>query len=255
MTAVNQINSWVSDQTNQKIPSILSVDVVDNLTRLILVNAVYFKSDWIEQFDKSRTQEADFKVAEDNTIKVPMMHMPNIKLYCGIHKELNCMALELPYKNLLQSMFVLLPDDKVTSLQQLESSLTAEHLIRARNVFGIRDREVNVWLPRFKMDTNINLKGTLSNMGMNDLFESGKADLSGIDGTQELYISEALHRAFVEVNEEGAEAGAATALIAMCRCESLPEDPIDFKADHPFLFFIQDNVTESILFFGRFTAP
>ena len=245
----------MSEQTNQKIPEIVSPDAVTELTRLILVNAIYFKGDWNKKFDKAETEDKDFRISKEKTVTVPLMHIPNFKVKYGVNNELNCQAIELPYNKHAMSMFVLLPDDTVTSLQEVESKLTSDHLINVEEKFKMREMEVHVWLPRFKLDEKLSLKEIFSIMGMDEMFSVDKADLSGIDGTKELYVSQVFHRAFVEVNEEGSEAAAATAVVTMCECAMLPREPLKFKADHPFLFFIRDNVTGSILFLGRLVIP
>ena len=243
----------MSEQTNQKIPEVVPLNAVNAQTRLILVNAIYFKGDWNKKFDKERTEDKDFRISKEKSVKVPLMHMPKFKVQYGVNNELNCQAIELPYNNLTLSMFVLLPDDTVTSLQEVESKLTSDHLINVENKFHMSEREVHVWLPRFKLDEKLSLAEILSSMGMGDMF-SKNADFSGMDGTKDLYVSNVFHRAYVEVNEEGSEAAAATAVI-MNRKSALIKDAFEFKADHPFLFFIRDNVTGSILFLGRLVNP
>ena len=245
----------MSEQTNQKIPEVVPLNAVNALTRLILVNAIYFKGDWNKKFDKAKTEDKDFRISKEKSVKVPLMHMPKFKVQYGVNNELNCQAIELPYNKHALSMFVLLPDDTVTSLQEVESKLTADHLINVREKFHMNAKEVHVWLPRFKLDEKLSLKEIFSIMGMDEMFSEENADFSGMDGTKELYVSQVFHRAFVEVNEEGSEAAAATAVVMMTRCAMIPRDPVEFKADHPFLFFIRDNVTGSILFLGRLNNP
>ena len=246
----------MSEQTDQKIPLVVPPGAVNKLTRLILVSAIYFKGDWNKKFDKANTEDKDFRISKEKSVKVPLMHMSNFKVKYGVNNELNCQAIELPYNKHALSMFVLLPDDTVTSLQEVESKLTSDHLIDVRDKFHMSQESVHVWLPRFKLDEKLSLDKTLSIMGMDEIFSEGKADFSGIDGTKELYVSQVFHRAFVEVNEEGSEAAAATASYMMrTRCAMIPRDPVEFKADHPFLFFIRDNVTGSILFLGRLINP
>ena len=150
-------------------------------------------------------------------------------------------------------MFIILPDHKATSLTEVEKKLTFDDLSGIRQKFKMVHQEVNIFLPKFKLDEKLSLAEALSGMGMKDLFMEGLADLSGVDGSKQLFVSQVLHRAVVDVNEEGTEAAAATAVgIAMC-CALL--DEVIFRADHPFLFFIQDKATKSILFLGRLVKP
>ncbi|NWS90629.1 SPB8 protein, partial [Toxostoma redivivum] len=169
--------------------------------------------------------------------------------------DLQTKILELPYVGNELSMIILLPDaiqDESTGLERLERELTYEKLKDSISPEKMKSTLVRVSLPRFKLEEDYNLKLVLSSMGMADAFESGKADFSGISSGNELVLSEVVHKSFVEVNEEGTEAAAATALVANC-CAILrvPE----FTADHPFLFFIRHNTTRSILFCGRFCCP
>jgi len=251
--AVGVINSWVSENTNQKIKDILSAGDVNALTRLILVNAIYFKGDWERKFDATVTAQEDFQVSATETVKVPLMFMKKVKAVYGVNHKLNCQAIELPYVKKALSMFVILPDHTVTDIHALERSLTVDDLVNINNSFKMEEREVNIWLPRFKIDEKLELNGLLAKLGIVDLFSEGKADLSGINKAKELFVSKILHRAYVEVNEEGSEAAAATAVVMMMR--SMPRPPFDFRADHPFLFLIRDNTTKSILFFGRLSKP
>ncbi|NXJ93401.1 SPB6 protein, partial [Corythaixoides concolor] len=163
--------------------------------------------------------------------------------------------LELPYVGKELSMIILLPDaiqDGSTGLETLERELTYEKLIDWINPEMMDSTEVRVSLPRFKLEEDYNLKPLLSSMGMPDAFDLGKADFSGISAGRELVLSEVVHKSFVEVNEEGTEAAAATAGVMMMRCAMIVAE---FTADHPFLFFIRHNKTSSILFCGRFCSP
>ena len=151
-------------------------------------------------------------------------------------------------------MFVLLPDPTATSLSEVEKKLTASDLVNVREKFDMSLVKVIVWLPRFSLDEKLDLVNMLAAMGMADLFKAGAADLSGIDGSKELYVSNVLHRAVVEVNEDGTEAAAATAVVMMMRSMPIDKPPV-FHADHPFIFFVQEKSTKSILFLGRLVKP
>jgi len=252
--AVALVNNWVAEQTNQKIRNIVPLSAVDASTRLILVNAIYFKGDWAKKFDASKTKDEDFHVSSSEKVKVPLMHMPKAKVSYGVHQQLNCQAIEFPYAGDTLSMVILLPDHTVSSLQELESKLTADHLYNVRKEFSMHNQEVNIWLPRFKLEETLELNKALDKLGIVDLFVEGGADLSGMDGTKELYVSKVLHKAFIEVNEEGSEAAAATAVVVMTRMAVISKS-FDFRADHPFLFFIRHNATNAILFVGRLMKP
>jgi len=242
-----QINQWVEDRTNEKIKDLIPEGVLNALTRLVLTNAIYFKGDWASQFDKDNTKDADFFISPDKTVTAPLMHQ---KEYFKYGQTDTLELLELPYKGDDLSMLVLLPKEK-DGLAALEKELTAENLTAWQK--RMYKKEVLVYLPKFKMTSEFSLNDTLKAMGMSDAFDQLKADFSGMDGTKNLYISAVLHKAFVEVNEEGTEAAAATGVVMGLR--SMPAPPPVFRADHPFVFIIKDNNTDSILFVGRVTDP
>jgi len=248
------INSWVAEKTNNKVTEIVPESAIDALTRLILVNAVYFKGDWLNKFSADDTTDQDFHVSQSETTRVKMMHM-NAEFYYGVNQELKCQAIELPYAGDTLSMFILLPDLSATNLTEVEKKLTSHDLINVTEKFRMESLDVHLWLPKFHLDEKLSLAEALSGMGMRDLFTESVADLSSIDGTKELYVSKVLHRAVVDVNEEGTEAAAATAVQVMLMCASFPTKEIYFRADHPFLFFIQEKTTRSVLFLGRLAKP
>ncbi|XP_071409494.1 serpin B6-like isoform X3 [Pithys albifrons albifrons] len=249
-----EINGWVEERTEGKIQNLLAEGILDSMTRLVLVNAIYFKGNWEKQFNKERTTERPFHINKNETKPVQMMFKKDTfnMTYIG---DLQTKILELPYVGNELSMIILLPDaiqDGSTGLERLESELTYEKLMDWINPEMMDSTEVRVSLPRFKLEENYDLKPILSSMGMPDAFELGKADFSGMSSGNELVLSEVVHKSFVEVNEEGTEAAAATAAIMMMRCAMIVPD---FTADHPFLFFIRHNKTCSILFCGRFCSP
>jgi len=254
-STVGLINNWVADNTNQKIKDILSVGDVNELTRLILVNAIYFKGAWEKKFSTEATTEQDFHVSASEAVKVQLMYLRKVKVGYGANQKINCQVIELPYEGKALSMFVILPDHTVTDIHAVEGSLTVDDLVNINDSFKIRVSEVNIWLPRFKIDEKLKLNDLLSKLGIVDLFREGKADLSGVDNSKELYVSKVIHQAFVEVNEEGSEAAAATAVIMNCKMASVPKPVFDFRADHPFLFLIRENATKSIIFLGRLAKP
>ncbi|MFQ5799481.1 MAG: serpin family protein [Bacteroidota bacterium] len=248
--ARRKINVWVEEKTENKIKDLIPPGILDDLTRLVLVNAIYFKGNWASQFQKTLTKEAPFWVTPTKKIKVPMMTQQQKFRYA---ESDSLQILELPYVGNDLSMVVLLPR-KVDGLAELEDALTVESLEKWTR--GLNEREVQVLLPRFKMDSQFGLNKTLASMGMIDAFDQDKADFSGMDGRKQwLYISAVIHKAFVDVNEEGTEAAAATAVVMGARGLGVPKPPLIFRADHPFVFLIRDNHTGSILFLGRVVNP
>jgi len=247
-TASKMINKWVEDKTKKKIKDIIQPGVLDALTRLILVNAIYFKGNWASQFRKSATKDVPFYLTQKESVSVPMMNQEETFGYAEYE---NIQILKLPYIGYDLSMLVLLPK-KIDGLADLEKSLTADNLERWRN--RLYNKEVYVFLPRFKMTSQFYLGEMLKSMGMTDAFNRTKANFLGMDGNPNwLYIATVIHKAFVDVNEEGTEAVAATAVTTTSLIGGPP--PKVFRADHPFFFFIQDNTTGSILFIGRVVNP
>ena len=246
--ARKMINKWVEDKTQDKIKDLIQPGVLDALTRLVLVNAIYFKGNWESQFKISRTKDAPFYVTPNKSVQAPIMSQKQKFRYAEIE---TLQVLELPYVGDELSMIVLLPR-KADGLKQLESSLSVENLKRWKRRIG--KREVLVFLPKFKMTSMFRLDKTLVSMGMVDAFNDSKANFAGMDGRPDwLYIGAVLHKAFVDVNEEGTEAAAATAVVM--KLSGMPAPPPTFRADHPFVFLIHENRTGNILFMGRVTDP
>jgi len=240
------INDWVEQKTNRKITDLIKPGMLGALTRLVLANAVYFKGNWASQFDPKQTQDGQFLVATNTHVKCKMMHREATYPFAEIP---DLKVLELPYAGDDLSMIVLLPQ-KMDGIGALESEFTAAKL--AGWMKPLRRQEVEVALPKFKLTCAFSLKRTLTAMGMTDAFIE-KADFSGMDGRKNwLYLSAVLHKAFVDVNEEGTEAAAATAEFVEVGAELVPPT---FVADHPFVFLIRDKRTGSILFLGRVTDP
>jgi serpin B len=244
------INGWVEKQTRDKIKDLIAKDVLQPDTQLVLTNAIYFKGKWAVEFSKKATNDELFFTAPEKSAKVPMMH---IRGGYGYYEDADLQALEMPYKGNELAMVVFLPKKK-DGLAALEKSLTPVNL--AKWVGGLRYTEtVIVTLPRFKMTSEFSLAKQLASMGMKDLFSMG-ADLSGMRRDGGLFISDAIHKAFVEVNEEGTEAAAATAIIARPTAAAVNPRPIPvFRADHPFAFTIRDRRNGSVLFMGRVADP
>jgi serpin B len=242
-----EINTWVEKQTQEKIKDLLKPGVIDSLTKLVLTNAIYFKGDWNSQFKKDQTREEVFNDGSDAKRKVPMMHQTAKFKY---HDAGELQVLEMPYAGKELSMVVLLPK-KVTGLADLEKSLTADKL--AGWLGKVREQEVIVSLPKFKTTSEFGLKPALEALGMKKAFLMPGADFSGINGKDDLYITAVVHKAFVDVNEEGTEAAAATGVVIGVK--SLPPPKPEFRADHPFIFLIRDTRNDSVLFLGRFVEP
>ncbi|MBW4617986.1 MAG: serpin family protein [Cyanosarcina radialis HA8281-LM2] len=246
--ARHTINEWVAENTEGKITELISKGVITVLTRLVLVNAIYFKGNWTSQFEPSWTKPAPFWVASDRAIQVPMMQQTQT---FGYKETEDLQVLELPYVGDGLSMVILLPRQR-EGLTNLESKFTLENVDRWTS--QLRPREVMVSLPRFTIQCPFRLDDTLKAMGMKDAFSSEKANFSGLDGrVNELYIGAVCHQAFIDVNEEGSEAAAATAVVIVTK--SLPPPPRIFAADRPFIFLIREQHTRSVLFLGRLVMP
>ncbi len=243
------INAWVEEETQDKIKELIPKGALDVLTRLVLTNAIYFKGDWASPFEEEETKDEPFTLLDGQKLDVPMMHQTE---KFGYAEDEGLQVLELPYVGKELSMVVLLPKS-ADGLADLEKSLTAENL--EKWLAGLRRRNVVVALPRFKVTCGFALGKALKSMGMTDAFSPAAADFSGMNGGKEpLWIGAVIHKAFVEVNEEGTEAAAATAVM-MVGGMARPEPTPVFRADHPFLFLIRDTRTGSILFLGRVANP
>lgn len=249
------INAWVEEQTRDKIKELIKSGILTPLTRLVLTNAIYFKGDWAAQFKKTATKDEPFHAGGGKQPRVPLMQQTG---KFGYMETPDFQALELPYIGDRLSMTVLLPREK-DGLADLEKRLTAKDL--AEWLGRMKRRTVKVQLPRVKTSSGFELRSVLKTLGMKDAFaapssrpEPAGADFSGMDGARDLYISAVIHKAFVEVNEEGTEAAAATAVV-LSRSPSVEGPPPVFRADHPFLFLIRDRRSGAILFLGRLALP
>jgi serpin B len=241
-----QINEWVEQKTNNKIRDLIQPGILNPLTRLVLTNAIYFKGEWAIPFKETSTNEAPFWLNRDTSVTVPLMFQKGDFRY-GKNESMQLLA--LPYAGNNLSMIVLLPNE-VQGLPALEASLTQDNL--ASWLKSLKKREVRIFLPKFKMTSEFNLERILGAMGMASVF-TPQADFSGMTGSKDLYINAVIHKAFVDVNEEGTEAAAATAVTM--RMTAIAAPPAEFRADHPFLFLIRHNSSGSILFLGRVTNP
>uniref|UniRef100_A0A5F5PZN6 Serpin domain-containing protein n=1 Tax=Equus caballus TaxID=9796 RepID=A0A5F5PZN6_HORSE len=244
-----KINSWVESQTNGKIKDLLPYGSLSSAI-LVLVNAVYFKGQWDEKFDKKRTVEEKFWLNKDTSKSVQMMKQKSFFNFTDL-EDMQAKILEIPYKGKDLSMMLLLPNE-VDGLQKLEGKLTAEKLIEWTSSQNMREKEVDLYLPRFKVEESYNLEEVLMSMGMVDAFSTREANFLGIAESKGLVLTKVVHKSFVEVNEEGTEAAAATGGVVGITSLPIYES---FHCDHPFLFFIKHNKTNSILFLGRISSP
>ncbi|EHH58952.1 Plasminogen activator inhibitor 2 [Macaca fascicularis] len=251
--ARKKINSWVKTQTQGKILNLLPEGSVDGDTRMVLVNAVYFKGKWKTPFEKKLNGLYPFRVNSAQHTPVQMMYLRE-KLNIGYIENLKAQILELPYAGDV-SMFLLLPDeiaDVSTGLELLESEITYDKLNKWTSKDTMAEDDVEVYIPQFKLEEHYELKSILRSMGMEDAFDKGQANFSGMSERNDLFLSEVFHQAMVDVNEEGTEAAAGTGGVMSGRTgHGGPQ----FVADHPFLFLIMHKITKCILFFGKFSSP
>jgi serpin B len=243
-----QINEWVKVQTREKIKDLLGPRVVTLLTRLVLTNAIYFKGDWVDAFKKEATRDRPFFLADGGKVDVPLMHRTGPYHYAEAD---GYQLLDLPYQGGRVSMTVLLPR-KPDGLAAVEKGLTADRL--AGDLKRLRPEErVHLYLPRFRVEKGFELTGPLQALGMKAAFDA--ADFGGMHtGPEKFKISRVVHKAFVDVNEEGTEAAGATGVVLEAASPPPPQ-PKEFRADRPFLFLIRDSATGSVLFLGRVTNP
>jgi serpin B len=245
-TARQDINNWVSDQTNQKIKDLFTEGTIDSGTRMVLANAIYFKASWNTPFDASATANGDFKLKDGTTVSVPMMTSGEAaSMYV---KADGYQAVKLPYKGQGTSMIVILPD--AGQFDAFEAGFTSAQLDEILS--GLEYTHIDLTLPKFKVESSFSLNQTLTDLGMTDAFSPSKADFSGMDGKLDLYISQAIHKAYIAVDEKGTEAAAATG-VAMAA--SAIFNPPLVKVDRPFLFLIYEESTGTILFEGRVLNP
>ena len=241
--AINEINKWVSNKTNNNIPELLSTTDVSDLTRLIIANAVWFKADWLKAFDKEKTGKRNFNNLNGKTSVVEMMQQKSeFKLF----ENKNYQAIDLPYQGEQFSMLIFLPRETKNFLK-LEKQLLQNTIEEVEK--NMNKRKVHIQLPKFKTSADIELKNTLAEMGMPLAF-SDSADFSGMTGNTDLKIDKIIHKAKIEVTELGAEASAATAVIMVRKSAIIRE--IQFNANRPFIYLIKDNNTGSYLFMGRY---
>lgn len=239
------INQWVSEQTEEKIKDLLPEGSINNLTRLVLTNAIYFNAAWLHQFNEKATADGQFHLLNGTEVTVPMMKQTQSFGYAAGN---NYKAVELPYDGRELSMVVLLPS--ADQFKSFESALTGQQVKTI--IQNLKNQQVILTMPKFNFESQFSLKPTLSTMGMPVAF-TDQADFSGMNGRKDLSISDVIHKAFVSVDENGTEAAAATGVIV--GVTSAPLEPIQVTLDHPFIFLIRDIQTGTILFVGRVVNP
>ncbi|XP_076847769.1 antithrombin-III [Brachyhypopomus gauderio] len=246
-----KINEWVSEKTKGKINDTLPEDSIDSTTILVLVNTIYFKGQWKKKFDKADVTESHFHVSDNQKCLVPMMYQETKFLY-GKFPEDGVKVLELPYNGGGISMVLVLPTGN-TKLSEVEAGLTLKKLSGWLN--ATTETTVSVQIPRFRIEDNFSLKDKLEAMGLHHLFSAEHSNLPGMvaNFTKGLYVSDAYHKAFLEVNEEGSEAAAVTALVFLGRSLNLNRE--SFVANQPFLLFIRESTINTIIFAGRVANP
>ena len=236
------INDWVEEKTRDRIEELLPAGSVNELTRLVLTNAIYFNGNWKHQFKKEATHEAPFYLAGNGQTQAPLMYQKQKFLY-GRFGDVQ--MLEMPYVGDDLSMVIVLPD-AISGLAAVEASLSAD-LLDTR-MAAMTEQEVEVYLPKFTFESSFELPDALQALGITDLFDPWLADLTGMADAG-LFITRAIHKTFIDVNEEGTEAAGATGVIG--GITSVPPPPPVFRADHPFLFALRDRHTGSLMFLGR----
>ncbi|MCS6866779.1 MAG: serpin family protein [Gemmataceae bacterium] len=249
-TARATINTWVEKETRDKIKNLLPPGSITMLTRLVLTNAIYFKGDWDVQFKKEDTKEQPFILADGTKKNTPLMFRVGGYNYAETDRY---QVLDLPYVGKRISMTVILPR-KPDGLPAVEKELTGAQLTTLLQSLRY-EKQVHVHLPKFKVEKSFTLNEPLKVLGMRTAFQRD-ADFSGMHtGGEDLHITAVIHKAYVDVNEEGTEAAAATGVVVAPTSVAEPPKPKYFRADHPFLFLIRDLRTQSVLFMGRLTEP
>ncbi len=248
-----QINNWVAEKTHGMITNLLDGSAIGPLTRLILVNAVYFLAEWLDPFEESLTSPQPFYLlpgGDTECVEVPMMRQ-TLPLQYMVDETLGLEAVRIPYKAM--SMLVLLP--RPGRFQAVEDALHADLLQAVLAALG--PHEVSLELPKFEMESSFELREVMMSLGVHTAFDEHRAEWSGIsDDPEGLVLSEVFHRARVRVDEQGTEAAAATAVAVLAGIEEMERpQPIPFIVNRPFIFLIRDDETNAILFLGRVTIP
>ncbi|MCC7491142.1 MAG: serpin family protein [Fimbriimonadaceae bacterium] len=240
------INDWVSQQTAQKIRDLLPEGSIDSLTRFVLTNAIYFLAPWSSPFDPAATAAAPFTRLDGSRVSAPLMQQTASLAYAA---GANWQAVEVPYADGQLALLLLLP--AAGQFAAVAAQLDPEWL--QRTVGALAPRPIALALPRFSTRTNLALIPSLQALGLRAAFDPGEADFSGIDGTRNLVLTAVVQQAYVNVDEAGTEAAAATGVVG--GITSVPEEPVSVRADRPFLYLIRDRPTGAVLFVGRLVDP
>ncbi len=240
------INAWVADRTEQWIPELLTPGVLDAATRLTLVDAIYLKAAWLMPFDEKLTRDGAFTRLDGSTVEVPMMGQAEVMPYAKGGDGGGWQAVELPYVGGKLALTIVVPTD----LRAFDAALTAD--VWASITRGLEGRNVRLRVPKFGLETKVDLATTLSALGMPTAFTDA-ADFSGITTDEPLKISAVIHQANIDVDEKGTTAAAATAVVL--RATAMPTEPVSLAVDHPFVFALRDVETGAVLFLGRVTEP
>jgi len=253
--ARQRINRWAEKETHNRIKDLVPPTAVSPLTRMVLANAIYFKAHWAEAFKKENTSPAAFTLLDGRKIKVQTMYQQSA---FSLLEDDRLQVLKLPYDGQTTSMYVILPR-KADGLPTLEIALTDSNLMQwTLSESKVAPEQVKVWLPKFKFTVPTELAPVLQKMGIREAFSTSANFRAMTDHPEGLYISRVIHKAFVELDELGTEAAAATAVVHMSFAASgLPSLPQvkEFRADHPFLFVIKHEPTGAVLFIGRVLDP
>lgn len=244
------INAWVEKHTRGKIQDLIRPGQLSEATRLVLTNAIYFKGKWAREFKEEKTETQAFTVGTGGTANVPTMTRNGSYRYAE-DRDVQCLI--LPYDGMSLNMMIVLPKE-IDGLSSVEARLSADRLSEWAD--QAEPEPVTVFLPRFSAEKRYDLPGSLRALGMKDAFRWPGADFSGIDSTKKFFISNVIHQTFIDVDEAGTEAAAATAVVAVAGGKSLPQSAFKiFRADHPFIFMIRDAESGCVLFLGRVVDP
>lgn len=250
--AREMINDWVADETRDKIQDMLPQGVISPDTRLVLVNAIYFNGSWLHPFEEHATQDAPFTLLDGTTVDVPMMAQQES---FGYLRGDGFQVVELPYSGYDMAMLVVLPD--AGQFETVRAQLDGNWFEAVRG--EVAYQEVRLFMPRFEFETDLDLKAILQRMGMVDVFDGDLADLTGMfdpaAANVNLFVTAALHKAFIGVDESGTEAAAATAIVVGATAAQMPANPIEVRLDRPFIYAIYDRQTGAILFLGQVLNP
>jgi len=252
-----EINTWVGERTADKIPELLKSGAITPLTRLVLTNAIYMKAPWAKPFEKSATRPEAFTLSGGDTAEVPFMHTRG-RLVAGQVGAGDAAATvcEIPYDGDRLAMVLVVPA-KTAGLPAVLAGMRADWRTswNAAGPAAVRPREAILALPKWTARKPLSLSAALKSLGMKRAFFEGEADLSGMDGTRDLFVSDVVHEGFVEVSEEGTEAAAATGVIVATRAAFIPDEPLEVKADRPFAWAVIERATGAVLFVGTVTDP